>query len=397
VPIISPDEPDNTQKRQPYDTLFTPDATPNFFSPTLPLTTSPDPGASTIPDTLRMRAELTSNLYYDKQAMEQQMEEDVTMIPLPLPLKHEFVPDIYESIFFGLLIFTLLFCSVLTVFVSDIDWEDNIIYNTFGTNSPCIVLDVEPAIFFGPGLYGTCLVAITPYEIGQWLRAKLLWKNKLLSDFGYKAFYVCCGIEMMTFIIVSTIFAVNDESIHVHVYCYVQLIFGLIIGSLRKTCFIYYYSTSSEAFKLGLRIFSGMFVVSGIIFIISMIVALETQTCWTGSCDFQILNDLVFTILALSHVYVAYKEGLACGIIDLKFTLRGIKTKEARRKIMQSVLEVQEFSKYNGDQTPWLDSNSVFFNDRDSLVGNTLELGRINQDSDIGGGEYIAPLNASEN
>merc|ERR1719285_647290 len=93
VPIISPDEPD---KRQPYDTLFTPDATPNFFSPTLPLATGPDPGASTIPDTLRMRAELTSELYYDKQAMEQQMEEDVTMIPLPLPqvqnLKHEFVP-----------------------------------------------------------------------------------------------------------------------------------------------------------------------------------------------------------------------------------------------------------------------------------------------------------------
>jgi len=77
-----------------------------------------------------------------------------------------------------------------------------------------------------------------------------------------------------------------------------------------------------------------------------------------------------------------------------------LKTKEAKRKIMQSVLEpeeVQELSKFYGDQTPWLGSNSVFFNDRDSFVGKSLELARINQDGDMGGGKYMAPLNDSEN
>jgi len=399
VSVIAPDEAENEEdnlpipkKRQPESTLQTPEVVRQRDSLTASLGATPYRGTTfAIPQSLKKRGHVTSTWYYDMDAMKEQMKKDVTLIPLPLSLDYEFVPDIYESIFFGLLIFTLLFCSFLTVFVSDIDWEDNIIYNTFGTNSPCIVLDVEPAIFFGPGLYGACLVAITPYEIGQWLRAKLLWKNNLLSDFGYRIFYLCCIIEMMTFIIVSTIFAVNDENIHVHVYCYVQLIFGLIIGSLRKTCFIYYYSTSSESFKLGLRIFSGTFVISGMIFMISMIVALETQTCWTGSCDFQIFNDLFFTILALSHVYVAYKEGLACGIIDLNFTLRGIKTKEAKDEIMKSVLEprqVEELSRYYGEQL----SRNSFYEDRDSIV----ELTRVDQSADAQGGSYIEPLNASD-
>lgn len=137
-------------------------------------------------------------------------------------------PVYLEQVFW--IIFTLLF--VLGYFIStifaDIDWEDNPIFNTFGSNHPCLYFDYAPSIYVFPMLWPfVFLVAAT-----SWFLALLMviQKRRKFSALGFCAYCVCFVLKVFAIGTFSLVFALNpDKDVKLHTMPFAIAILGIII------------------------------------------------------------------------------------------------------------------------------------------------------------------------
>ena len=130
---------------------------------------------------------------------------------------------------------------------SHVDLQDNLLIDVFGFNSICIYFDHPPSNYILPAIWSINYLFLISYAYTSWLRVHQKYLLGEAKPKNYWLFTICSGIEVVSFTIFTTIFAVSpEESLLVHMLPFTSLILGLSILSIKN--FFYYYMT----FKLSL-------------------------------------------------------------------------------------------------------------------------------------------------
>ena len=143
---------------------------------------------------------------------------------------------IYSYLFFWTIVF---FGWYFTKHHSDVDFHDNILIDTFGSNSICILFDHPPGNYILPSLWALNYLLLFSYSVSCWLR---VYHEKVLEHTNQSRYYfftICTCIEILSFTIFSTIFAITpEENVAIHTLPFTFLIIGLSILSGKN--YIYY-------------------------------------------------------------------------------------------------------------------------------------------------------------
>lgn len=125
---------------------------------------------------------------------------------------------------------------------SHVNLEENLLIDTFGFNSICIYFDHAPSNYILPAIWSINYLFLISYAYTSWLRVH---QKHLLGEAksqNYWLFTICSVIEVLSFTIFTTIFAVSpEESLLVHMLPFTGLILGLSILSIKN--FFYYNMT----------------------------------------------------------------------------------------------------------------------------------------------------------
>jgi len=143
-------------------------------------------------------------------------------------------PEVWRSYFYTALCATIGMCMILTVAFADVDYSDNLVINNYGINSICLFMDYPPATYFAPGCYCLTFVFIVVYAGAMFTRIHLFYLDGLQTKCEYYTLAAVTLVELGSWIVFATIFAVNDESIIIHSWCYFQLIWASMAGSIRN-------------------------------------------------------------------------------------------------------------------------------------------------------------------
>lgn len=258
--------------------------------------------------------------------------------PNPAIIESVFNPDLWRSYFFIMEIMTVLICICLTLAFGHINWEDNHIYNTFGVNSICLYLDYPPAIFVGPGLYGICLILIVPYVLGMSVRIHLHYLEGEVSECTHRATQILSVLEILAFIVFGTVFAVNDEHTQLHVMCYVQMIFAVMLGSLRNLWYAKHFAPNMPQWKLVLGyIYVILLEVFGLFYAVGMMTVVLYQYDFLGPATNFV--DKVFTFLFNAQVVIGFCVHNSYD--DLKFTIALDRKEDGEKKNAMTALKAE--------------------------------------------------------
>ena len=155
---------------------------------------------------------------------------------------------IYSYLFF----WSIVFCGwYFTKHHSDVDFHDNILIDTFGSNSICILFDHPPANYILPSLWALNYILLFSYSLSCWLRVFHERALEHISVPRYNFFTVCTLIEILSFTIFSTIFAITpEESVAIHTLPFTFLIIGLSILSGKNYIYYQFVAELTEKEKL---------------------------------------------------------------------------------------------------------------------------------------------------
>ncbi len=165
---------------------------------------------------------------------------------------------IYSYLFFWLIVG---FGWYFTKHHSDVDFHDNILIDTFGSNSICLLFDHPPGNYLLPSLWAINYLLLTSYSISCWLR---VYHEKALNDIEknrYRFYTICTAMEIFSFTAFSTIFAITpEENVAIHTLPFTFLILGLSILSAKNYIYYQFVTELTEKEKLQSKIITGIHI-----------------------------------------------------------------------------------------------------------------------------------------
>jgi len=129
-------------------------------------------------------------------------------------IKFGFEPDFLRSVFWGLFLTLLIIGKILTDTLSDVDYDNNPIKDTFGTNNPCLWLDYPPSTYITPSLWVIASNIYLLYCLFRWYRTTVAYRDKSFNNVGkweYRLYTVSIWVEAATVIFFSTVFSIGPE------------------------------------------------------------------------------------------------------------------------------------------------------------------------------------------
>ena len=127
----------------------------------------------------------------------------------------------------------------LTIYYSDVKFDDNPLIHHFGYNNICIFFDTYPATFVLPSIWVINFLLIVSYIVTSWLR---IYQGYLLSNISQTSFVLFSAsstIEFICLCLFTTIFSVSpEESLFFHLAPFTCLIFALSFLSIKN--YVYY-------------------------------------------------------------------------------------------------------------------------------------------------------------
>ena len=177
----------------------------------------------------------------------------------------------------------------LTTHHSHVNLQDNLLKDLIGFNSICVYFDHPPSNYVLPAIWAINYLFLMSYAYTSWLRVHQKFLLGEAKSQNYWLFTICTGIEVVSFSIFTTIFAVGpDESLLVHMLPFTGLVLGLSILSIKN---FFYYNMTIEFTRFEFR----FAIVLTIVHLIASIVKLVFH--------FNILfGELLF--LTHDHVFI---------------------------------------------------------------------------------------------
>jgi len=151
-------------------------------------------------------------------------------------------PDFLRSWFwFGFILMLVVGAVMTEFFSSEVDWEDNQIKSTFGTNNPCLWLDHAPATYVIPGLWVLTAHIFITYVQTRWARVKVCYEAERVSHLAYATFTASCFMEVFFLCWFSAVFAEKpDDDIKMHTLPYTFVAVGLTLNIISNTWYAKY-------------------------------------------------------------------------------------------------------------------------------------------------------------
>ncbi len=206
---------------------------------------------------------------------------------------------------------------------SDVDFHDNILIDTFGSNSICILFDHPPGNYLLPSLWAINYLFLTSYSISCWLR---VFHEKILNDIEKNryAFYTMCTVmEIFSFTVFSTIFAITpEENVAIHTLPFTFLILGLSILSAKNYIYYQFVTELTEKEQFQSKIITGIHIAASAFKISFQISAIfHPQIIENDNIMFlnEILSFVWILTAAVIPIYTSWRLKDRAG--NLEFTI----------------------------------------------------------------------------
>jgi len=203
------------------------------------------------------------------------------------------------------IIIMLAICTIVTLTVGEIDWDDNVVKNKFGFNSICLMVDYKPAIFVGPFLYSLCLYFMSFYILCQVISLRELLRYEKISLLTYRLVMFTIVLEMLSAAFFSTIFAISVESIYVHAYSYIAILFSFILSSGRALLMERHLETLEGWRSRIFWCYHGLFIIFVSLYVLGMSLTLQFDIFMWKEMKMDVMGeviDYISTFLLLSKV-----------------------------------------------------------------------------------------------
>ena len=227
---------------------------------------------------------------------------------------------IYSYLFFWIIVGTGWY---FTKHHSDVNFHDNILIDTFGSNSICILFDHPPGNYILPSLWALNYLFLTSYSISCWLRVYHEKALKNIESNRYKFYTACTLIEIFSFTVFSTIFAINpEESVLIHTLPFTFLILGISILSAKNYIYYPFVTELSNKEKIQSRILTSIHIFSSVFKIIFQILAVFQVSIvyYDGILMLnEILSVIWFFTAAIIPIYTSWRLKDRAG--NLEFTI----------------------------------------------------------------------------
>jgi len=215
-------------------------------------------------------------------------------------------PGCWRSAYMFGIIIMLGICTALTLTIGEIDWEDNVVLNKFGFNSICLMVDYKPAIFVGPFLYSLCLYFMSFYILCQVISLHELLRYEKISLLTYWLVMFTFVLEMLSAAFFSTIFAISVESIYVHAYSYIAILFSFILSSGRTLLMERHLKTLEGWRSWIFWLYHGLFVFFVFLYVLGMWLTLQFDFFMWKKMKIDVMGqviDIVATVLLILKVF----------------------------------------------------------------------------------------------
>jgi len=206
---------------------------------------------------------------------------------------------------------------------SDVDFHDNILIDTFGSNSICILFDHPPGNYILPSLWALNYLLLFSYSLSCWLR---VYHEKALQHIAknrYNFFTICTLIEILSFTIFSTIFAITpEENVAIHTLPFTFLIIGLSILSGKNYIYYQFVVELTEKEKIQSKIITIIHIIASLFKVIFQFYAIFEPDVVNNE-NILFANEIssiiwIFTA-AIIPIYTSLKLKDRAG--DLSFTI----------------------------------------------------------------------------
>ena len=141
----------------------------------------------------------------------------------------------------------------LTLYHSDVDFQNNPLMHMFGYNNICILFDTYPATYVLPSIWVISFLLLVLYIITSWIRVYQKYLLATVSNRSFTLFTISTTVEFMSLCLFTTVFSVTpEESMFFHIAPFTSLILALSLLSIKN--FVYYNRSAnlgSNEIKLG--------------------------------------------------------------------------------------------------------------------------------------------------
>ena len=201
--------------------------------------------------------------------------------------------------------------SWLTLYHSDVDFQNNPLMHMFGYNNICILFDTYPATYVLPSIWVISFLLLVLYIITSWIRVYQKYLLATVSNRSFTLFTISTTVEFMSLCLFTTVFSVTpEESMFFHIAPFTSLILALSLLSIKN--FVYYNRSAnlgSNEIKLG-YIYLAVHLFASIIKMIMQINALAGDPLYStfSFVSFhQFIDRLWMLTAALIPLYLSLK------------------------------------------------------------------------------------------
>lgn len=239
------------------------------------------------------------------------------------PMRWTFVPETYGMIYFAFLFVMILILAMITGSYADRDKDP--IYEVFGVHSIVVAFSQEPAIQYGPAMYGVCFIFGTLLSYGRYCRVHILHQARHMSDGDYNWYLSNLAIETFALMMWSTVFAINDEWPEYQMMCVLFFVVAVIMSGLRENWYIQKYSLLDASSANFLYYYSVLFAVVGGYYCVHMTAIAFFGQAYRNDLWLEIVDDIVWLMFVVQFGFIWY-FGMSSkmGYLDVEVTLEGI-------------------------------------------------------------------------
>ena len=201
--------------------------------------------------------------------------------------------------------------SWLTLYHSDVDFQNNPLMHMFGYNNICILFDTYPATYVLPSVWVISFLLLVSYIITSWIRVYQKYLLSTVSNRSFTLFTICTTVEFTSLCLFTTVFSVPpEESMIFHIAPFTCLILALSLLSIKN--FVYYNRSANlgpNEIKLG-YIYLAIHLFASIIKMIMQINALAGDPLYStvSFVSFhQFIDGLWMLTAALIPLYLSLK------------------------------------------------------------------------------------------
>ena len=201
--------------------------------------------------------------------------------------------------------------SWLTLYHSDVDFQNNPLMHMFGFNNICILFDTYPATYVLPSVWVISFLLLVSYIITSWIRVYQKYLLSTVSNRSFTLFTICTTVEFTSLCLFTTVFSIPpEESMIFHIAPFTCLILALSLLSIKN--FVYYNRSANlgpNEIKLG-YIYLAIHLFASIIKMIMQINALAGDPLYStvSFVSFhQFIDRLWMLTAALIPLYLSLK------------------------------------------------------------------------------------------